>query len=317
MKKLWTVLALCSVVGAVHAQGRSISGASSGGSDSDAGNVIGDTGGKYKLYVGVDYQWLTLSVLNSRAAGGFPQQHYYGRMYDLRLGYRVYKNIGFEVHYGLDGGDDKAADGFGITRYYGVYVVPTATVLNTFELSLPIGYAFTGVKQRVSGQQEYRASINSAAFGANIELPIREFSASLPNIRITGGGVVYVQRSNAQIYGFHAGLRYDFGFGSTAVPEPAADTSSGAFAPGGSAGGGAPAGAAPAGGAPGGGAPAGAAPAGGAPGGGAPAGAAPAGGAPGGGAPAGTAPAGGAPGGGAPAGVAPSGGAPGGGAPPV
>lgn len=135
-------------------------------------------------------------------------------MYDVRLGYRVLKNIDDEVHYGITVGHDTQPDGFKFTRYYAAYIVPTATVLDTFELSVPIGYAVTGVKQRATGQPEHRASINSVAFGLNLELPVRQFSAALSDLRLTAGGVVFMQRNNAQIYGFHAGLRYDFGSSS-------------------------------------------------------------------------------------------------------
>lgn len=303
MKKYAAALLLCALAGTAYGQGRSIRGAGEVGTDASASNVIGDSGEKYQFYVGMDYQFLTLAVLNSSGAGGFPQKHYNGRLYDLRFGYRLFKTVGLELHYGVDGGNDNRSNGFGVTRYYGIYVVPTATVLNTVELSLPLGYAFTGVKQRVPGQPEYRASINSAAFGANIELPIREFGNSLPNLRLTGGGVVYIQRNNAQIYGFHLGIRYDFGFGSNAAPaapeaSPAAASSDESGAGGSAPGGGAPGGGVPGGGAPGGGAPGGSAPAGGVPGGGAPGGGAPAGGDSGGAAPSGGAPA--APAGGAP-----------------
>ncbi len=325
MKKIWIAFGLCMLAGAAHAQGFGVpGGGSSDTPDADAVNVIGDSADLYKFYVGADYQFLTLSVLNSQGAGGFPQQHYYGRLYDFRVGYRLLKNVGFELHYGVNGRNNSKPNGFEFTRYYGVFIVPTATVLNTFELSVPVGYAFTGVKQRVSGQSEYRASINSAAFGVNIELPLQQFFGSIPDLRLTGGGVVYVQRNNAQIYGFHAGLRYDFGFGAPSASGSEAGTSSGAVAPeDNTSGGGAPGGGAPGGGAPGGGAPGGGAPGGGAPGGGAPGGGAPGGGAPGGGAPGGGAPGGGAPGGGAPSGgAAPAGGssgtaAPAGGAPPI
>ncbi len=124
-------------------------------------------------------------------------------MYDVRLGYRVLENIDDEVHYGITVGHDTQSDGFKFTRYYAAYIVPTATVLDTFELSVPIGYAIPGVKQCATGQPEHRASISSVAFDLSLELTVRQSSAALPDLRLTAGGVVFVQRNDAQIYGFH------------------------------------------------------------------------------------------------------------------
>lgn len=203
MKKFWIALVLCLLAGTAQAQDYGLSGASSGS---------GSSAHKHMFYVGVDYQWMTLAV--NKSVAGFAKDHYHGRLYDIRVGYRFLPNVGIEVHAGVNGRSDHRSGSFGFSRYYGVFVVPTATMFNTVELSLPIGYAFTGVKQRLSGQPEASDSINSAAFGVNMELPIEDFSAALPNLRLTAGAVVLVQRSDTQIYGFHAGLRYDFGFGS-------------------------------------------------------------------------------------------------------
>ena len=76
MKNLWIAFASCLLAGTAHAQSDGVSGASSASADTGASNVIGAAEAGYKLYVGVDYQWMTLSVLNSPSVGGFTEQHY-------------------------------------------------------------------------------------------------------------------------------------------------------------------------------------------------------------------------------------------------
>lgn len=162
---------------------------------------------QHMLYVGADYDFMTLQVNTSSASGSIPDGHYFGRLMDFRAGVRVLKAISVEAHVGVNA-SGSAANHFGFSRYYGVFAVPTATVANTVELSVPIGYVWSGAHARGAS-----TTFNSVAFGANLELPVQTLFPSLPDFRITGGGVVSVQRSNAQIYGFHVGLRYDFGLG--------------------------------------------------------------------------------------------------------
>ncbi|HEU0196588.1 MAG TPA: hypothetical protein VFQ88_05140 [Nevskiaceae bacterium] len=162
-------------------------------------------------YVGVDYDFLTLSVDTSDKAPPLPDGHYHGRLIDFRAGYRVLKNLGVEAHVGVNASGAHGSR-FGFARYYGVFAVPTATVLNTVELSLPVGFVWSGV--RAAGA---RASLNSVALGANVELPLQVLWPSVPDLRLTAGGTVSIQRSNEQIYGYHVGLRYDFGLGNFAA----------------------------------------------------------------------------------------------------
>lgn len=179
-----------------------------GAQDFAAGSAsVSQDTAKPVAYVGAGYDFMTLSVNRSDASGGIPQGHYDGRLIDFRAGFRLMKAVSVEAHVGVNASGSSGRH-FGFTRYYALFAVPTAVVFNTVELSVPVGYVWSGV--RADGA---RATFNSVAFGANLELPIRVLYPGLPDVRVTGGGIVSIQRSNAQIYGFHLGLRYDFGLG--------------------------------------------------------------------------------------------------------
>ncbi len=165
----------------------------------------------HKFYFGADYADATLSVSND-GVGDIPSGKYTSKFIDLRAGYRVFNAVGIEVHYGIPG-TDASADGGRIKEdeYYAIFAVPTASVFSAFELSFPLGYTHSKVRREFGGGSS-RTNLDSVAFGVNIEVPVRVFWDKLPDVRLTGGGLVYNQKSDARYYGFHYGLRYDFGF---------------------------------------------------------------------------------------------------------
>lgn len=195
MKNFWLACTLWAAgLGVAGAQQVAAAGAAPGAGDEH-----------HIAYIGADYGFMQLQVNRSAAAGRIPEGHYFGRLVDFRAGVRVHDIIEFEAHVGMNASGG-GANHFGFSRYYALFAVPTATMFDTVELSVPMGYVWSGAHARGA-----RASLNSVAFGANLALPLRTLSAELPDLRIVGGGLVSVQRSNAQIYGFHLGLRYDFG----------------------------------------------------------------------------------------------------------
>lgn len=201
MNKFWLACVL-------WAAGLGIAGAQQGTaaeSGSEPAAVPGNDG--LHAYIGADYGFMQLQVNRSAATGDIPEGHYFGRIVDFRAGVRVHDIVEIEAHAGLNA-SGATANHFGFSRYYALFAVPTATMFDTVELSVPMGYVWSGARARGA-----RASLNSVAFGANLAVPVRVLLPALPNVRIVGGGLVSVQRSNAQIYGFHLGLRYDFGLG--------------------------------------------------------------------------------------------------------
>lgn len=210
MRKLIPVVLLGVLCGTAQAQyaGRKIGG---GGGESE-GTSASLAVENHKLYLGADYTFARLAVSNSNHTGGIPEDDFDTRFIDLRAGYRILPVVGVEFHYGLpaqglgDPGNVKS------NHYYGIFVVPTATLFETVELAFPVGYTWSRVshKDATTGAREH-ASLDSVAFGMNVELPIREFWAKLPDLRLTSGASVYNHGSAARYYGYRFGLRYDFG----------------------------------------------------------------------------------------------------------
>lgn len=155
------------------------------------------------VYVGAD---LVTSTLSSSSLNGFAGNEFESGMYRLRAGVRALESVGLELHYGLDNGGDQF-DEVATDNYYGLFLVPTATVLETVELAFPIGYAMTSATS-ASGAS---ADLNSIAYGIDAELPLRTFGAGMPDLRLTAGWMVYYQKTDARMYGANFGLRYDFG----------------------------------------------------------------------------------------------------------
>lgn len=160
------------------------------------------------LYVGADWVMSTLSLSNTGATGASELD---SGMYRARIGMRALEAVGLELQLGLDNSDDEPGS-VETESYYGVFLVPTATVLNVAELAFPVGYAQSSFAQG-SASNDFR----SIAYGIDAELPIRTFGESLPDVRLTLGWMVYYQKSDARAYGANAGVRYDFqttGFGN-------------------------------------------------------------------------------------------------------
>jgi hypothetical protein len=145
------------------------------------------------LYVGAD--WVSSTLSRSSGGGDFDSG-----MWRARVGMRALESVGVEAHIGVDNSDGGAGS-VETDGYYGVFLVPTATVFETVELAFPVGYA-----QSTFGARDYR----SVAYGLDAELPLRTFFEGLPDLRLTAGWMVYYQKTDARAYGANAGLRWDF-----------------------------------------------------------------------------------------------------------
>jgi hypothetical protein len=212
MKSIIAGVLLLVFAGAAAAQGipKSVKGAASDDGEKETSTALSDE--NHKFYVGADYVDAKLSVSNPDTVNQIPVGDYDLRFVDIRAGYRIFNAIGLEAHYGVKT-EDASNDGgtLGVNHNYGVFAVPTATVFNSFEIGVPLGYSRTSVTRELDGAKT-TANLNSVSFGLNIEVPIRVFWGALPDIRLTGGGTVYDQKTDARVYGFHFGARFDFGF---------------------------------------------------------------------------------------------------------
>ena len=153
------------------------------------------------VYVGLDLANTTLSV---SGLSGFQARDYDSGIYRLRAGVRLLEQVGFELHYGFDAGDEGPGE-VSTKNYYGIFAVPTANLFDTVELAFPIGYAKTKVERPGASED-----LGSIAYGLNAELPFRTFGEDFPDLRLTAGWMVYYQKSDARLYGANVGLRYDF-----------------------------------------------------------------------------------------------------------
>jgi hypothetical protein len=178
-----------------------------------------EPGTPWHLYGGADWVRDTLSA---STLAGYAPSNYDSGMYRVRGGVRLFDSIGAEGQVGFDN-SDSGVNATKTKSYYGVFVVPTASVFETVELAFPVGYALTKVEHPGGS-----ASLNSIGYGINAALPLRVFSASLPDIRFETGWMVYYQKVNARVYGLNAGLRYDFDIGGGSS-SPSADTGPGFF----------------------------------------------------------------------------------------
>jgi hypothetical protein len=157
------------------------------------------------LYVGVNAGRVEVSFSAPDLKTKFGGIDFSGDFYEARAGIRVFDVVGLEVHYGQSGSDKNEAGKIKVDNYYGAYVVPTGTFLDTIEISVPVGWTTMSVSRGTAKHDFERIS-----FGLNLELPLRAFGDGLPDLRIGGGGMVYQAENDARAYGFHAGVRFDF-----------------------------------------------------------------------------------------------------------
>ncbi|MDB5985309.1 MAG: hypothetical protein JWR16_362 [Nevskia sp.] len=213
MHKLIVIILLCAIGGTANAQltGRKIGGSDTGSADAE-GAAATLAVESHKFYVGAEYTQSRLSVSDSSKAGGIPEDDFDGLFVDIRAGYRILSALGLEFHYGVPVSDTGSSGDIKQNHYYGIFAVPTATLFERFELGFPVGYTFSKVSHRDDDGTREHKTLDSVAFGMNIEVPIRQFWDVLPDVRVVGGGMVYDHKSSARYYGFHYGLRYDFGF---------------------------------------------------------------------------------------------------------
>lgn len=170
-----------------------------------------EAGTPLRLYGGIDWVRNTLST---SGVPGFGSANYETGMYRLRFGTKVFDQLGIEGHYGVNRSVDQKT-GADTDDYYGLFVVPNAVLFNTVELAFPVGYAKYKVKRGSA-----KDSLSSVAYGLNIELPLRLLTPDLPDFRFVVGGMIYSQSVAARVYGYHAGLRYDFDIARSAPSAP-------------------------------------------------------------------------------------------------
>lgn len=164
----------------------------------------------WQFYAGADRARMTLSLSDDSLVTGFnpageTRDSFSSYFYTVRAGVRLFNAIGFEGQYGIKDDDGSDADTVEIKDFYAVYLVPTATVLELFEVYGRLGYAHFE-----AGNDYGSDSSGGISYGLGAEFPIKLWWEALPDIRLTAGATVWHTDKDARAYGYHYGLRYDF-----------------------------------------------------------------------------------------------------------
>lgn len=166
----------------------------------------------WRFYAGYDYSQIRFSIYQSNPGATtaptlkqkFGGDSFTSNFHQLRFGTRLFEFVGVEAHYGVGGGNSGSGS-VSTDNNYGLYVLPTGVFFNTVEISAVVGYTWIKLSNATAS-----ASFDGVSYGLNAEVPLKHFFESLPDIRVGGGGMLYHKANDAQVYGAHLGLRYDF-----------------------------------------------------------------------------------------------------------
>lgn len=168
--------------------------------------TTGETAEPLKMYVGLDKAWTTVSFSSDSLAARFGGDEFDSEFYRVRVGVRVFDAIALEAQVGIADQKGSEAGKYETAEYYGVYLVPTGVLFDLIEVAAPVGYSMTTI-ERGSASED----IDGVSFGLNFEIPLLTGVDWFPDVRIGGGGTVYQAEKKSRVYGYHAGLRFDFG----------------------------------------------------------------------------------------------------------
>ncbi|MDM4772264.1 hypothetical protein [Solimonas sp. SE-A11] len=164
-----------------------------------------DSGEPFHFYLGVDKAEITLALSDTALETAFGGDELESSMYRIRAGMRLLDAVGLELHYGVADDKDDGAKKFEIGEYYGIFVVPTGSLFELVEISVPIGYSSMKAERGAASE-----TFDGVSYGVNLEVPITLNSEWFPDIRIGGGGLVYRADRDSRVYGYHFGVRLDF-----------------------------------------------------------------------------------------------------------
>ncbi|WP_133164222.1 hypothetical protein [Solimonas fluminis] len=164
-----------------------------------------DSGEPFHFYLGVDKAEVTLALSDDALETAFGSDELDSSLFRIRAGMRLLEAVGLELQYGIADDKDDEAKKFEVGEYYGIFVVPTGSLFELVEISVPIGYS--SMKAEKGGASE---TFDGVSYGVNLEVPITLNSEWFPDIRVGGGGLVYRADRDSRVYGYHFGVRLDF-----------------------------------------------------------------------------------------------------------
>ncbi|AXQ30310.1 hypothetical protein D0B54_17250 [Solimonas sp. K1W22B-7] len=171
----------------------------------DSASESADSGEPFHFYIGVDKAEVTLALSDDALVTAFGGDELESSMYRIRAGTRLLDAVGIELHYGVADDKDDGAEKFEVGEYYGIFVVPTGSLFELVEISVPIGYSSMKAERGAASE-----TFDGVSYGLNVEVPITLNSDWIPDIRLGGGGLVYRADRDSRVYGYHFGVRLDF-----------------------------------------------------------------------------------------------------------
>src|SRR5581483_6005484 len=132
------------------------------------------------FYAGADYGSVKVSFSDNNGGADFSN-----RIWQARVGMRLTDAIGLEGHFAKGLKDDDTPNQPMLDMAYGVYLVPTGTLLDIVEFGFPLGFSWTKLKAGDASTTE-----DGVSYGMNVEFPLKLVWDALPDIRIGGGGMV-------------------------------------------------------------------------------------------------------------------------------
>lgn len=173
-------------------------------SSEDTGDTDAGSGEGLPLYVGVEFAQTRVEVSEEGLEAAFGARRFDSEFYKLRVGTRLFEGVGLEAQVGVPASDSGEGE-VETSQYYGLFLVPTGVFMDFIEISARIGYSMMTIENDLADED-----LDGMSFAIAIELPLRAFGESLPDLRLTSSGAVFQEDRDARVYGYTVGLRYDF-----------------------------------------------------------------------------------------------------------
>lgn len=173
-------------------------------SSEDTGDTDAGSGEGLPLYVGVEFAQTRVEVSEEGLEAAFGARRFDSEFYKLRVGTRLFEGVGLEAQVGVPASDSGEGE-VETSQYYGLFLVPTGVFMDLVEISARIGYSMMTIENDLADED-----LDGMSFAIAIELPLRAFGESLPDLRLTSSGAVFQEDRDARVYGYTVGLRYDF-----------------------------------------------------------------------------------------------------------
>lgn len=173
-------------------------------SSEDTGDTDAGSGEGLPLYMGVEFAQTRVEVSEEGLEAAFGARRFDSEFYKLRVGTRLFEGVGLEAQIGVPASDSGEGE-VETSQYYGLFLVPTGVFMDLVEISARIGYSMMTIENDLADED-----LDGMSFAIAIELPLRAFGESLPDLRLTSSGAVFQEDRDARVYGYTVGLRYDF-----------------------------------------------------------------------------------------------------------